>query len=99
MRMTAAEAAAEQHRRASQRLVATIGVPGSGKSTIGRMMPYHGWLNVSYDHTRTMLFGSKKEYHRIVASDNCGGKNEHHPAYVAMHAAYEAACARRWPPA
>ena len=49
-------------RKGSQRLVLAVGVPGSGKSTIGDGIEKAGFVRLSYDAVRQRLFGDAEEH-------------------------------------
>ncbi|MCC7531790.1 MAG: ATP-binding protein [Candidatus Melainabacteria bacterium] len=49
-------------RQGKQRLVLMVGIPGSGKSTVGDGIEKAGYVRISYDVIRQRLFGDAKEH-------------------------------------
>jgi predicted kinase len=49
-------------RQGKQRLVLMVGIPGSGKSTVGDGIEKSGYVRLSYDAVRQRLFGDATEH-------------------------------------
>lgn len=49
-------------RQGKQRLVLMVGIPGSGKSTVGDGIEKGGYVRLSYDAVRQQLFGDAQDH-------------------------------------
>lgn len=70
----------------NQRVIMTVGCPGSGKTTFARSLDPMRWITMSLDDFRAALWGSKKAYHRIVNTDD--DPSATHALKMMLHEAY-----------